>query len=134
MLPIIRHVVAAIGIFFALSAFGGLQLGFLLHSGDFFALTCLSAGIALACGLWWRLSGHSAYLRPFKGLFLILYCVTAGLAMYSNLAYLIWIGGQPLSIGTVAAGKMGESYWLPPATLLYAVAMFGVLKSAAKRG
>lgn len=61
-----------------------------------------------------------------------MFCLMAGLALYSNLAYIIWITGYPINLGTVAAGKMGENYWLPPVTLLYAVVLYVMLKRLSK--
>jgi hypothetical protein len=133
MLTISRHLASGLAVFNALSALGGLILGVQLTDGRFLAVACLSAGMALACGLWWRMAAQAPYVRMMKGLFLAIFCVIAGLAMYSNLAYLLWIAGYPLAIGTVASGKMGENYWLPPATLLYAVFLYMLLHQSAKR-
>lgn len=127
-----RKMAAILAIFFGVSVPGGLVLGTALQNGDFFAITCVDAGLSLAFGMWWYLSARPEYLSQFKGITLAGACLISGLALYSNLAYLIWITGAPLSLGIVHSGKMAEHFWLPPATLLYAVFVFYGLKRGSK--
>ncbi|MQA40617.1 hypothetical protein [Rugamonas aquatica] len=124
LLTIARRTSAAIGIVFAMSALGGLMLGIRARSGAFLAIACMSAGFALTAGMWWHLSRNPSYRRQFMGLTLLSVCLVSGLALYSNLVYLLWGIGLPLDIGTVKAGKMGNAYWLPPLTLRYAVVCY----------
>lgn len=133
LISISRQLAAGLAVFSALSTLGGFMLGLQLADGRFLAVACLSAGLALTCGLWWRLAAQAPFLRLMRGAFLAMFCGIAGLALYSNLAYLVWIAGFPLAIGTVAHGQMGANYWLPPATLLYAVVLYTILKRSANR-
>lgn len=128
-----RWIAAAVGIFFGMSAFGGLMLGITTRHGGFLAVACLSAGIALGSGMWWHLSRFPTYRDPLMGLSLISVCLVAGLALDSNLTYLLWGIGFPMEIGTVKDGRMAEVYWLPPLTLLYAVFGYAVLTYLAKK-
>ena len=105
----------------SMTALGGLFTGLALRNGDNLALGSLAAGIALSGYLWWRYAWRDEFVRGLNILVLITFVATAGLALYANLSYLLWWLGYPMSIGTVAAGKMQENYWLGPFTLLYAV-------------
>jgi hypothetical protein len=128
-----RRLTAVVSGFFALSSMGGIVLGTSWRDGAFLAVACLSAGIALATGMWSYLSRNPAYRRHVLGLFLLCVCLGSGFALYSNLVYLFWGMGFPLEIGTVKAGKMAEVYWLPPATLLYAAGAYAGLAYFAKQ-
>lgn len=120
----VRLVFRGIAVFFGATAIGGFVIGFSIPSGMYLALACLNAGLFLAVFLWQHLVPDDRFRRPNGGLALVMFSLISGLAMYSNLAYLTWILGFPLSMGIVESGRMGEHYWLPPATLLYAVGMF----------
>lgn len=132
MSNLVRRIVGVAAIFFGVSVPGGLLLGVTLRSGDALAYTCVCLGLSIAASMWWLLSQRQHFLRPMNGLGLVGLCLISGLAAYSNLAYIIWICGFPLSIGTVNNGKMAENFWLPPATLLYAVFMYYSLKRISK--
>lgn len=136
-MPIIRmtrYAAAAIGIFFSLAAIGGFLLGILARNGDFLAIACLSAGVALACALWWFWGQEPIMFKSINLIVLVSATTSAGLALYSNLVYGIWALGWPMSIGTVATGQMKGLYWLGPFTILYALLGYLLMKAIVKRG
>jgi hypothetical protein len=127
-----RHAAAGLGVVCGLVTLGGFALGLALRHGDMLALSCLTAGLALSCYLWWTWAAEPVLRKGLNLIVLVSATATAGLALYSNLAYGVWIAGLPLSLGTVANGKMAEHYWLGPFTLAYAALNYAMLKRCRK--
>lgn len=128
-----RRIAAVVGIFFVLATIGGFPLGVVMRDGSMLAIASLSAGIALACGLWWSWAREPILFKDLNVIALVSTTLTAGLALYSNLSYGIWALGMPMNIGTVANGRMGEHYWLGPLTLVYAVVSYLIMKMNIKK-
>lgn len=126
LLKLSRVAAIFVGVFFALAALGGGLLGLTLKHGTFIALACLSAGVSLSCFLWTRESRYEDRTKLNHAL-AAGFALTAGLALYANVAWALWALGVPVDIGTVRDGRMGEHYWLGPFTLLYAIACYTAL-------
>ena len=135
MLNLSRYVIAAAGFFSGLVTIGGFIIGFSQGDGRFVALACMFSGISLASYLWWRMTKRPGDIVNGNIIFLISFVIAAGLALYSNLVYLLWILDLPVKFGTIENGKMGQVYWFPPVILLYAVlAWLGLRYWSSKEG
>jgi len=126
-----RPIVFTLGAFCGLATLGGFELGFSLWQGDYIAIACLSAGMTLCSYLWLTLTKNKSH-KGVEWFCLLCFVLASGLALYSNLAWALWALNVPVNIGTVRDGHMGENYWLGPATLLYAVICYVVLKKQAR--
>jgi len=123
-----RRAAAMVASFSGLIVLGAFSLGLPLQDDRFLALACLFSGFMLTGGLWWGLAKNQKYITGSNVILLGTFVVVAGLALYSNLAYLLWALGLPMGIGTSANGQMGHVYWLPPTTLLYTIFSWVMLK------
>ena len=132
LLKFSRITAIAIGIYAALSTIGGLVLGFAVQNGTYIAVGCLMAGVALSCSLWWLFTREKE-LSVWDVIGRIGFAGSAGLALYSNLAWGLWALGVPMDLGTVREGRMGENYWLGPATLAYAVFCYATIRWPSKK-
>jgi hypothetical protein len=121
IIALTRYAALAIGVFSGLVVVGGFMIGLSQGDGRFLAVACMFSGAVLTTCLWWSMAAHVQENVNLDLVALISFVASAGFALYSNLAYLLWFFGFPMSIGTVENGKMPEVYWLPPVTLLYAV-------------
>jgi len=104
-----------------LISLGGFLAGFYLDDGHVLALACLSLGALLAAVLWRHYSASEKNTDGANRLIVPLFCLTAGLALYSNLSYFLWGAGFPMAIRAIENGAMHGKFWLPPLTLFWAV-------------
>lgn len=102
------------------AAFGGFIFGFGADDGRAMALACLLAGIALSLWLWMHYARLEHSRTGLNRLMVPMFCVMAGLALYSNVSYLLWGLGYPMAIRAIESGAMSGNAWLPPLNLLWA--------------
>lgn len=115
MSVILRKPLIALAVASLLISLGCLITGLLLGDGALNALGCLFSGVTLASYLWvTKPQGHQTLLYA-------VFSLMAGLALYANLAWILWALKLPMDLGTVRDGRMAEHFWLGPATLVYAV-------------
>jgi len=115
-----RFLTGAAAALCATAALGGFVIGFGADDGQALALACLLAGGSLSLCLWMRFS--RVYSRIAFNRFMVpMFCVLAGMALYSNVSYLLWGLGYPMAIRAIETGAMNGNSWLPPLNLLWAV-------------
>lgn len=128
-----RILPAAIAAFCAVAALGGFALGFGLGDGHALAVACLLSGVALAPLLWLRYGPIVSGAPMLSQMMTVIFCCTAGLALYSNLSYLLWVLGFPMAIRAIETGAMRGNWWLGPVTLLWAVVCWWNIDKRKKR-
>lgn len=121
-----RSAAVGIGVFSVLAALGGIIIGLPIGHGGYIAISCLMAGIALSCAIWWRESKNTGHSNT-KQMIVASFALASGLALYANLVWALWALGVPVDIGTVRDGRMAAHYWFGPFTLVYAVICYVVL-------
>lgn len=94
-----------------------------------FICSLLAIGIAAWTTRSWMRSQHSPDLMA--KLMRILFCIMAGLSIWSISVYCAWLLGFELDVGTVREGNMGSHAWLPPLTLIFTVAVYHTAKPRA---
>jgi hypothetical protein len=114
---IMRSVVGMTG----LISLGGFLTGFALNDGHALAFACLSVGVLLATVLWMHYSASGKNTIGANRFMVPMFCLTAGMALYSNLSYFLWGAGFPMAIRAIENGAMQGKFWLPPLTLFWAV-------------
>jgi len=99
-------------------------MGYFYAWGTFF--------IGLYAGwLAWNRSATWPSSKALYGVLRLSFSGVVGLAVFSNLAFVVWAAGSPIALGVVERGQMGEHYWLGPFTMLYAILIRIVLKRPA---
>ena len=73
----------------AAAAFGGFTLGFGADDGGALALACFMAGISLSLWLWMRCGRLEQSRVGFNRFMVPMFCIMAGVALYSNASYLL---------------------------------------------
>jgi hypothetical protein len=132
-LSLSRRIAAFMALFCATISFFCFSIGFMLLSGDCLALACFSSGFTLAAYLWWSMAKHRQNIIGVNFINLVMFVSCSGLALYSNLAYLLWGFGLPIALHVGDRDEVGRLYWLPPALLLYAILMWIVIRLQAKK-
>lgn len=123
-----RQVAAVAAVHSTFLATLGFGLGFFVSSGFCLTLACLLAGVALTNYLWWSMAKQRVNTVGINLVYLVIFVVAAGLALYSNLTFLLWTFGFLPGIARHQVGTLGHFYWLPPTILLYAVVAWVRLK------
>ena len=128
LLKVSRWISVGIGIFASLAVIGGVMVTAAFQMAGVAALTCLMAGIALTCYIWWRETKHEPqdffyYLGVFS------FAIAAGFALFANLVFAFWAAGITVETGTARNGVMGDYYWMGPVALLYAIFVYAVYRS-----
>lgn len=111
----------AAGLFCSVTASGGFGFGLVVNDGRALALASLLAGTALALLLWTYYATRDPNCSGLRKVGVVTFCMSAGLALYSNLSYLLHVLGFPMAIRAIESGTMEGKYWLPPGTLLFAI-------------
>lgn len=88
--------------------------------GRALALACFLDGIALTLWLWMGLSHLEHSRRGFNRFIVPMFCLMAGLALYSNLSYLLLGLYYPMEIRAIVSGAMNGHAWLLPLNLVWA--------------
>jgi hypothetical protein len=122
-----RLVALGVGFFAVFAAIGSAFLGAVLSHGGYVAMACLLAGVGLASYLWWR-EAHRETRTLGNHIVALTFAIAAGLALYANLTWGLWMTGVPMELGTIRHGRMYEHYWLGPLTLLYAIVCYALLR------
>ncbi|MDY0749104.1 hypothetical protein SNE35_31700 [Paucibacter sp. R3-3] len=112
---------------------GGSALGAYLKDGGVIVLTCFAAGGVVALSLWWW-TMDEAGKGAVHTLVRLSLAIIGGLAFYANLTYGLWAAKVPLKLRIIDEGRMAEHFWLGPATLVYAVFCWLVLRYRARDG
>ncbi|MDY0748076.1 hypothetical protein SNE35_26485 [Paucibacter sp. R3-3] len=113
------------------AAIGGSVLGAYLKDGEVIVVTCFAAGVAVALLLWWW-TAEEAGKGAGHTLARLSLAIVGGLAFYANLTYALWAAKVPLKLRIIEEGRMAEHFWLGPATLVYAVFCWLVLRQRAR--
>lgn len=113
-------------------ALGGFVLGFGGYDGRALALACFLAGIALSLWLWMGISRQEHSRIGFNRFMVPMFCLMAGLALYSNVSYLLWGLGFPMAIRAIETGAMSGNAWLPPLNLVWALLCWWGIKKPAR--
>ena len=50
------------------------------------------------------------------------------LSVWSVAVYALWLADVPLKVGTIEEGKMGENWWLPGVTVIWAALSYRALR------
>lgn len=100
-------------------------------SGHFWAWGSFIVG--LMCGGYaWAFTARYSSRSLIDKVMRVGFSANVALAVFCNLAYMLWIAGMPLEMGIVKDGRMAEHYWLGPFTLIYAVVMWFTLNKSSK--
>lgn len=110
-----------------------LLVGMLLKMGGIVAWSIFIMGVICAFFLWVKLRKDTHELPAYMQVLQLVIGVLAGLSLYSNLSWFLWILGIPINIETVVSGHMPENYWLGPATLAYTALCYYFYQSVKKR-
>ena len=127
MLKNFRFMALVLGAFIAMAWLGGLILGLTVNDGNMIAQACLFGGVGLSLLLWWYFTGQRENQNLIRVASVAIFSLTAGLAFYGNLAWILWALGFPMEMGIVRDGRMGEHYWLGPAVAVYAACCYYLL-------
>lgn len=110
-----------------------LLVGMLLKMGGVVAWSIFIMGVICAFFFWVKLRKDTHEIPAYMKVLQLVIAVLAGLSLYSNLSWFLWILGIPINIGTVVSGHMLENYWLGPATLAYTALCYYFYQSVKKR-
>ncbi len=90
-------------------------------------LTLWFLSFAIAGGAFWKTKQRGNVNIPYT-LLRIMFSLMVGLTVWSTTTYILWSLGMDLAIGSVSHGTMSEHWWLPPASLLFAILLYLDLK------
>lgn len=92
-------------------------------------ISLFTAAIAAGAYVYWR-SSTLGDLLPNLWRFTSrsTFALAVFLAVWSLTTYSLWAAGVRLSIRTIETGAIKDAWWLPPATILFAVAAYWHLR------
>lgn len=119
--------VPAFGLVSLMAAVSNMVFGLAFWDGHATAVACALFGSAVVTHAW-HTSSDGAGGRPMEVMSRLAYSLSSGVAVYFNLAWLMWGLGVPVALQFLVDGKTAQASWIGPSLLGYSVACYLVMR------